>query len=69
MTEEKCAVLFSTTVALSPSNLTVHLQVPAPLLGSIEPPSGTRVLPPVAALVQAGMALGRPQGCGRLSPG
>ncbi|XP_027301234.3 signal transducer and activator of transcription 6 isoform X2 [Anas platyrhynchos] len=27
VTEEKCAVLFSTTVALSPSNLTVHLQV------------------------------------------
>lgn len=69
MTEEKCAVLFSTTVALSPSNLTVHLQVPARLLGGIEPPSGTRVLPPLAALVQAGMALGRPQGCGRLSPG
>ncbi|XP_062453501.1 signal transducer and activator of transcription 6 isoform X1 [Rhea pennata] len=27
VTEEKCAVLFSTTVALSPSNLTIHLQV------------------------------------------
>ncbi|XP_053907252.1 signal transducer and activator of transcription 6 isoform X2 [Cuculus canorus] len=27
VTEEKCAVLFSTTVALSPSNLSVHLQV------------------------------------------
>uniref|UniRef100_A0A8B9Q8T2 Signal transducer and activator of transcription n=1 Tax=Apteryx owenii TaxID=8824 RepID=A0A8B9Q8T2_APTOW len=27
VTEEKCAVLFSTTVALTPSNLTVHLQV------------------------------------------
>lgn len=31
VTEEKCAVLFSTTVALTPSNLSVHLQVPAPL--------------------------------------
>lgn len=69
MTEEKCAVLFSTTVALSPSNLTVHLQVPAPLLGSTERPSGTGVLPPLAALVRAGMAPGRPQGCGTLSPG
>ncbi|XP_074990101.1 signal transducer and activator of transcription 6 isoform X1 [Calonectris borealis] len=27
VTEEKCAVLFSTTVALTPSNLSVHLQV------------------------------------------
>ncbi|KAM6100885.1 signal transducer and activator of transcription 6 [Pterocles gutturalis] len=27
VTEEKCAVLFSTTVALSPGNLSVHLQV------------------------------------------
>uniref|UniRef100_A0A8C8ARK6 Signal transducer and activator of transcription n=2 Tax=Strigidae TaxID=30459 RepID=A0A8C8ARK6_9STRI len=27
VTEEKCAVLFSTTAALSPSNLSVHLQV------------------------------------------
>ncbi|KAM9214514.1 signal transducer and activator of transcription 6 [Leptosomus discolor] len=27
VTEEKCAVLFSTTVALAPSNLSVHLQV------------------------------------------
>ncbi|XP_009892691.1 PREDICTED: signal transducer and activator of transcription 6 [Charadrius vociferus] len=27
VTEEKCAVLFSTTVALNPSNLSVHLQV------------------------------------------
>lgn len=31
VTEEKCAVLFSTTVALTPSNLSVHLQVLAPL--------------------------------------
>jgi len=31
VTEEKCAVLFSSTVTLTPGNLSVHLQVPAPL--------------------------------------
>lgn len=33
VTEEKCAVLFSTNVTLTPSNISIHLQVPAPLHG------------------------------------
>lgn len=41
VTEEKCAVLFSTNVALTPSNVSIHLQVPAPLpwdgVGCAEP--------------------------------
>lgn len=28
VTEEKCAVLFSTNVTLTPSNISIHLQVP-----------------------------------------
>lgn len=57
VTEEKCAVLFSTNVALSPSNVSVHLQVPAPLpwdgAGCAEPS-------PVGHLCWAGMVPGQP---------
>lgn len=41
VTEEKCAVLFSTSVALSPGNLSIHLQVSAFSSGMPQPCPGS----------------------------
>lgn len=57
VTEEKCAVLFSTNVTLTPSNVSIHLQVPAPF------PWDVLSLP----LWDACAALGQSLGSGLLS--